>query len=559
MRSTKRLFSILICVVCLFALCTTALAADASITAMKTDCLIDGAGSCQVTQSVTINIGGIENELRFPLGPNAKQASIAGYKAKKVTEDGYTVLVLTNEAGFSGSRTFTLNYTLEDLVTEQDEVQTLTLPLLSPKWPWQIESFDFTVTLPAEFTDSPDFSSGYYGDVIEEYMSVSTVGTIVGGSVMEPLKDRESLQMTLSLPKGYFSGSYVSWSANWFASILVVVLALLAVVYYLRTLYSGRMRTGSRATPPEATLPCDMPYLLACKKPSFNMLICHWASLGYLTIAVSKRGNVQLRRRVIMGNERRAIEVRLFGALFADGDVCDGASLRYKRTAAKAMDAIPRFWHRRLYDKRSGNVLVMQALACLAAAIAFLLSMSLLLPAMPARWLLLILCVPAGAALGRLMQLAASTYYLSDYLMLAMGVLSGLLMLIVSRLGGGTLTVLVAVVLNVFTGVATRHGGKRTASGNKLVAQAIGFRRYLRRAGGNHLIAAQKRDGQFFYKLLPYAEAMGMGAVFAKKFGDTTIDSCDWYETAEPLPKTAEGFYSHLRQTLSLLDMSIRK
>lgn len=559
MRSTKRLFSILICIVCLFALCTTALAADASITAMKTDCLIDGAGSCQVTQSVTINIIGIENELRFPLGPNAKQASIAGYKARKVNEDGYTVLVLTNEAGFSGSRTFTLNYTLEDLVTEQDEVQTLTLPLLSPKWPWQIESFDFTVTLPAEFTDSPDFSSGYYGDVIEEYMSVSTVGTVVGGSVMEPLKDRESLQMTLSLPKGYFSGSYVSWSANWFASILVVVLALLAVVYYLRTLYSGRMRTGSRATPPEATLPCDMPYLLACKKPSFNMLICHWASLGYLTIAVSKRGNVQLRRRVIMGNERRAIEVRLFGALFADGDVCDGASLRYKKTAAKAMDAIPRFWHRRLYDKRSGNVLVMQALACLAAAIAFLLSMSLLLPAMPARWLLLILCVPAGAALGRLMQLAASTYYLSDYLMLAMGVLSGLLMLIVSRLGGGTLTVLVAVVLNVFTGVATRHGGKRTASGNKLVAQAIGFRRYLRRAGGNHLIAAQKRDGQFFYKLLPYAEAMGMGAVFAKKFGDTTIDSCDWYETAEPLPKTAEGFYSHLRQTLSLLDMSIRK
>lgn len=559
MRSTKRLFSILICIVCLFALCTTALAADASITAMKTDCLIDGAGSCQVTQSVTINIIGIENELRFPLGPNAKQASIAGYKARKVNEDGYTVLVLTNEAGFSGSRTFTLNYTLEDLVTEQDEVQTLTLPLLSPKWPWQIESFDFTVTLPAEFTDSPDFSSGYYGDVIEEYMSVSTVGTVVGGSVMEPLKDRESLQMTLSLPKGYFSGSYVSWSANWFASILVVVLALLAVVYYLRTLYSGRMRTGSRATPPEATLPCDMPYLLACKKPSFNMLICHWASLGYLTIAVSKRGNVQLRRRVIMGNERRAIEVRLFGALFADGDVCDGASLRYKRTAAKAMDAIPRFWHRRLYDKRSGNVLVMQALACLAAAIAFLLSMSLLLPAMPARWLLLILCVPAGAALGRLMQLAASTYYLSDYLMLAMGVLSGLLMLIVSRLGGGTLTVLVAVVLNVFTGVATRHGGKRTASGNKLVAQAIGFRRYLRRAGGNHLIAAQKRDGQFFYKLLPYAEAMGMGAVFAKKFGDTTIDSCDWYETAEPLPKTAEGFYGHLRQTLSLLDMSIRK
>ena len=260
-----------------------------------------------------------------------------------------------------------------------------------------------------------------------------------------------------------------------------------------------------------------------------------------------------------MGNERRAFERKLFDLLFGGETLCDGASLRYKKTAVKAMDAIPRFWHRRLYDRRSGNVLVMQALACVASAIAFLLSMSLLLPAMPARWLLLIVCLPVGAVLGRLMQLAAATYYLSDYLMLSMGVLSGLLMLIVSRLGGGTLTAMLAIALNVFTGIATRHGGRRTESGSKLVAQAIGFRRYLRRASEKHLIAAQKRDGQFFYKLLPYAEAMGMGASFAKKFGDTTLDGCDWYETAEPLPRTAEGFYSHLKQTLSLLDMSIRK
>lgn len=559
MSSTKRLCSLLIGIVCLLALCTTAFAADATITAMKTDCLIDAAGGCAVTQSVTVNLDGIENELRFPLAPDARQASIAGYKSKKVTEDGCTILVLSSDAGFSGSRTFTLNYTLSDLVSEQDDVQTLTLPLLSPKWPWQIESYDFTVTLPAEFTATPDFSSGYYGDVIEEYISFSTAGTVIGGSVMQPLKDRESLQMTLALPKGYFSGSHASWSANWFASTLVVVFALLAVVYYVRTLYSGRLRVSSRATAPEATLPCDMPYLLACRKPSFNMLICHWASLGYLSIAVSKRGNVQLRRRVIMGNERRTVEVRLFQALFADSDVCDGASLRYKKTAAKAVDAIPRFWRRRLYDRSSGNTLVMQALSCIACAIACLLSMSLLLPDMPARWLVLTLCLPLGALLGRMMQLAASTFYLSDYLFLTAGALSALLMLIVSRLGGGTLTTLLVIALNFFTGIATRHGGKRTSSGSKLIEQAIGFRRYLRRVAQPQLVAAQKRDGQFFYKMLPFAEAVGLGRAFAGKLGETTIDSCDWYETSEPPAKTAAAFYESLRQTLSLLDMSIRK
>lgn len=559
MRGTKRLFLLLFCVFCAFALCTVALAADGSITAMKTDCLVDSSGACQVTQSVTINIDGIVNELRFPLSAGAKHASIAGYRAKKATDDGYPVLVLTNEAGFSGSRTFTLNYSLSGLVTEQDDSQLLTLPLLSPKWPWTIENYDFTVSLPAAFTASPDFSSGYYGDVIEEYMSISTNDAVIGGSVMEALKDRESLQMTLAVPKDYFSGSHASWSANWFATALVIVLALLAVAYDLRTLYSGRLRAGSRATPPDSTLPCDMPYLLACRKPSFNMLICHWASLGYLSIAVSKRGNVQLRRRVMMGSERRAIEVKLFNALFSDGEVCDGASLRYKRTAVKAIDAIPRFWQRRLYDRHSGNVRLMQLLACLASAIALLLSLSLLLPAMPARWLVLILALPVGAALGRFMQIAGSSYYLGDYLMLAIGVLSGLLMLILSRLGGGTLTVLVAIALNVFTGISTRHGGKRTEAGNKLVAQAVGFRRYLQRASSSHLVSAQQRDPQFYYKLLPYAEAMGLGAAFSKKFGDTALDGCDWYETEQALPKTAGGFYVHLKETLSLLDMSIKK
>lgn len=545
--------------VCLFALCTTAFAAESEISAMKTDCLIDGSGTCHVTQSVTIRVDGIENELRFPLPMGAKQASIAGYRAKKTTEDGYVVLVLKNDAGFSGSRTFTLNYTLTDLVAAEGDVQTLTLPLLSPKWPWQIDNYDFTVTMPSEFTATPDFSSGYYGDVIEEYMALSSAGTVIGGSVMQPLKDRESMQMTLALPKGYFSGSHASWSANWFETVLVIVLAVLAALYYWRTLYCGRLHTGSRATPPDAVLPCDMPYLLACKKPSFNMLICHWASLGYLTISVSKRGNVRLRRRVDMGAERRPIEVRLFGALFQDGDVCDGASLRYKRTAAKAMDAIPRFWRRRMYDRRSGNVRIMQGLAMLASAIAFLMTMSLLLPAMGARWLILLLCVPVGAAFGRLMQLAVSTYYLNDLLMLALGTLSGLLMLILSRLGGGTVTALIAIALNLLTGLATRHGGKRTDAGNQLVEQAISFRRYLRRTGEKHLMSAQQNDPQFFYKLLPYAEAMGMGGAFAKKFADAALDHCDWYETQEPLAKNAYEFYAHLKQTLSTLDMSIKK
>lgn len=131
MEKTKRLITLLLAVLCALALCVPAFAADVTvITDMKTDCLVDASGSCQITQTVTIDIAGTEDTIELPLAANAKKISVAGYKYKKTTQDGYTVLVLSSNGGFSGSRTFTILYTISGLVTEQDKIQTLTLPLL---------------------------------------------------------------------------------------------------------------------------------------------------------------------------------------------------------------------------------------------------------------------------------------------------------------------------------------------------------------------------------------------------------------------------------------------
>ena len=50
---------------------------------------------------------------------------------------------------------------------------------------------------------------------------------------------------------------------------------------------------------------------------------------------------------------------------------------------------------------------------------------------------------------------------------------------------------------------------------------------------------------------------MGLGVRFSKKFGETELEPCEWYD--EPnLPRTALGFYEKLQETLTLLDFSIR-
>ncbi len=91
-----------------------------------------------------------------------------------------------------------------------------------------------------------------------------------------------------------------------------------------------------------------------------------------------------------MGNERRPAEVRLFQMLFSQGDVCEGASLLYKRTAEKADAVLRRYWVRKLYRKSSGNPLLARAFGLLAGALAAAEAASPLLPAGFVRWLLLI-------------------------------------------------------------------------------------------------------------------------------------------------------------------------
>ena len=370
-------FSLLLCL--LLAL-TTGAAAAGTITDLRTDCLVAGNGSCQVTQTVTIEFTGIEQSLTIPLGANAKRASIAGYRAQKTVEDGYTLFQLKDDAGFAGSRTFTVTYTLSGLVTETDGEQTLNLPLLCPKWDYPIEHFSFTVTMPKDIETVPGFSSGYYGDVIEDYMTAARQGAVLLGDLDTALKDHESLTMTLALGPRYFTGTYSGWSANWVAAAFCILFALLALGYWFLTLRSPRLSVSSRSLPPDSALPCDLPFLLAGAKPDFNMLLCHWASLGYLSIAVDPQGHVSLLRHMYMGNERRGLECKLFAALFARADRCDGASIHYKNTAKSAAGALARFWGRRLYERGSGNVLVMRALAALCSGVALLSAASFLLP-----------------------------------------------------------------------------------------------------------------------------------------------------------------------------------
>ena len=120
-----RMKRLLLLLACLLALCTGVCAAEPVISEMKTDCTLTGSSSCQVTQSFTLEISGAKTQLRFPLSAGAKKASVAGYQTQKQTDGDCPVLVLTDANGFTGTRSFTVMYTISGLASEADGVQTL--------------------------------------------------------------------------------------------------------------------------------------------------------------------------------------------------------------------------------------------------------------------------------------------------------------------------------------------------------------------------------------------------------------------------------------------------
>ena len=194
----------------------------------------------------------------------------------------------------------------------------------------------------------------------------------------------------------------------------------------------------------------------------------------------------------------------------------------------------------------------MRALGCLAGALTAAEAASPILPSGFVRWLLLAVIFVLGGVLFAVIQYAPAAYYQGKWPLAGLAAACAAALLAMAQLGEGVLVMLLVI------GVLTRHGGRRTAFGDEIVAQALGYRKFLRRVTQSQLQSRLAQDSQYFYRILPYAEAMGLGRSLARTLGDTALEQCDWYQGAKPVPRTAAGFYSSLREALSLMEMSIR-
>ena len=548
----RRFTACLLAVILVVLLCSTAFAAN-SVTGATFSANVTANGNCQVTLDLQLFLLSPVSDLAFPLPGNARSITLNGSPAR-TSRSGDTLFVkLSSLVGnATGNFSARIQYTLPNTVKydEQGKLQ-LTLPLLSG-FSVPVDVLDFSITLPGVIQAKPFFSSGYYQQSIESHLEYSVAGEKLSGKVLTSLKDLETLTMTLEVSDAVFPQDPTEQWTMGVEEIAMAVLFGLALIYWIVFLRCAPFRRIRNFAPPEGLTAGDLPCALTGQGTDLTMMVFSWAQLGYLLIHLQENGRVMLHKRMDMGNERSAYEVKLFRKLFGKRSVIDGTgyhyALLYRKTAAAPGDI------RDLFRQRSGNPKFLRMLCALSGAFA---GMSLG-DALAGDALLGFLLIALLTAFGGISAWFLQNWVFGLHLRHKSAAIGGLILclgwLVLGFAAGETGVAACAAAIQLLCGLLWAYGGRRTPLGRQTAAEILGLRRCLKSLSPEDLQRICRADPDYFFNMAPYALALGIDQRFSQRFGRRRLGSCPYLTTGMDAHMTAEEWCQLMRRAIRSLD-----
>ena len=553
-----RKIGILLMAVILVVCCALSVSASNRLSSAQVTASVFNDGSCQVNMTMTIRIDQQIDKLFFPIPENATAVSLNGSRVAASRQNGVRQVNLTRVLRkLTGELSFSIQYTLPDVIhTDENDMQQLQLPLLSG-FQYPIESLQFTVTMPGEVGAKPAFTSGYHQSSIEADMDFSVEGMTITGVTLKPLKDHETLVMTVPVSDDMFPRALVVVSDTSALVVAMEIFAVLAVVYWLLFLRYIPMRRQLATEPPEGYGAGVLGAALSLQGTDLTLMVLDWAQLGYLTLCRDRDGRVYLRKRMDMGNERSAFEQRTFQKLFAKGSQVDTGSLAYARLLLDMGKKLPPLSE--LIRPRTGNVKLFRGLLggiglCAGAGIGLMMGDGAFL-----QGLLVVLMAALGGISG--WHMAGWSYGLGlrhqKTMYFALALCLVWLLLGVSC-GQGVLALWMVVAMAV-GGLLLRFAGLRTELGRQTAASLGGLRSHLRKLDPQELEKRCEADPDYFFRLYPYALALGVEKSFCKAFGRISLGECPYVVGGPGEGKTASTWSQVLQAMASATESRAKR
>ncbi|MGN0999769.1 MAG: DUF2207 family protein [Faecousia sp.] len=537
-------------ILCLFLL-AGAVSADSGLSSLQNVTTVSEDGSCRVLLTLTLKLDELPQELYFPLPRQAIDISVNNGSARTRIFDGCRNVDLTRVIQTAGTHTLVLQYTIPDIIDNSGDTLKLRLDLISG-FSLPVEKLEFNLTLPGAVSGNPSFSSTYHPQTADSFITCTVSGSTVSGSVTSALKDHETLTVTLPVTAEMFPQPISKQWAIGTEDILMIVLTVLAALYWLLTLRTSLPRNIRRTVAPAGLTAGEMGCCLTGSGVDFTLMVISWAQMGYILIHVDDNGRVMLHKRMEMGNERGEFEVSYFRRLFGSRRMVDGTGPRYADICRLASTKNPNA--RAYFTRRSGNPFLLRLMLTavgLLGGISMVFSFS-----SDTAWriiLSILLAIPAMAA-SWCIQSAGKDLFLRWDSELWLAILCAAVWTALGILAGEAVVAVLVVLLQLLGGIAAAAGGIRTELGRQTRDEILALRRCMKKISRGEVLQILRSNPEYYHHMAPYALALGVDKAFARQFGSVRLPQCTYLTTGMDGHMTAREWSRFLRSTVAALD-----
>lgn len=503
----------------------------------------------KITETITVYFSdfkhGIYRDLTMASGEDYSKINVDGAPFSLDKSDDFLRLIIgdPNVTLYEESKTYVITYNVT-MPKYKESNDSLLYNVVPFGFDAEIERFDVTLTMPTSNVLSYKVVSGSLGTQSNEYANVSVDGNVMYITSKGELYPYDGVSVRIDFSKGTLA-NVVDLDALYIflAGALVLIIAIVLLFVWGK---DEKPVEVVRFDPPHNMPPCDMGYLIDGKVENTDMtsLIFYWASLGAIEIEDNGK-NIILKKRGELPKRCKYYEHSIFRALFRGTDKVnvDHLDEDFAFTMMKAKKSVANEYRGMRYTTGSKTlsyvlmVIAMVFVAVVSTVMDFIkygvfdFGISL--------WSILMCVIVFGYyMLGYLVmnKLPKLTKKKKTLHFISYGVVG----VLVSLIGMATIHFtqhytwiesFCMMICPVLTCWIAPYIHKRSELYNELLGEIMGFKNFIDVAEKDKLEALVQEDPEYFYKILPYANVLGVSDVLEEKFKDIPMDVPVWITT----------------------------
>ena len=478
-----------------------------------------------------------------------KDISVEDYKYDVEKSGNNTVIRIGDEDKYlTGSHTYVIHYKLEYYQDDDKEVDFLAQNMLPTEWETSIRSSVLTLIMPETIDlNNMQIYAGKYGEDDENaWKDMFNLTAYDNKLVLEGSGLAQGYGVTLRddhLPDGYWSQaeSYISNHKMSFTIIVIlpVLFALLSVVLWFLYGRDQKIVEVIEFYPPDNMTPAEVGYALDEELEDSEMMtmVFYLADKGYITIEKEKEHFI-LRKVNEIGEEEPDYVKTFFKGMFnkkATFNTSRPAS-SFRTTFDKAKDEVISS-----YKEKYGEVFSSESWLCRVVCIFLIIvSMGLYSVLMDGIDGIYMSVIFVAISVSGMMKAwkgfdATSSKNANNPFKIVIGYIvfvAGIVLLLwvydYYPIKSHVYVYVLCLSIVFFMSLIMEQ---RTEKSVKIMGRLKGFRRFIKDAEYDRILALSEEDPQYYYHILPYAAILGLQTEWTKHFENMKIPKPGWYDS----------------------------